>query len=68
MKIDKRRFEICLANKNLLINDVCDATGLTRTSVTLAIQGKRNTRPQTIGKIARALEVPVEEIIKKDEV
>nr|WP_315022973.1 helix-turn-helix transcriptional regulator [uncultured Aminipila sp.] len=66
MKLDKERFEIALANQNLLVQELCDNAGITRASLNLALKGKRTPRPQTIGKIARALNVPVEQIIKQE--
>ncbi|QIB68567.1 helix-turn-helix transcriptional regulator [Aminipila butyrica] len=66
MKINKEKFEICLANNQLLFNDFCKKSGISKSSMRFALSGTRNTRPQTIGRIAETLGVSVEEIILKE--
>ncbi|GEM_PF-870154 len=66
LKISKEKFEICLANKGLLFTEFCQQADVNKASIRLALSGKRESRPKTVGKIAKTLEVSVEEIIVKE--
>ena len=45
-------------------SDLAAASGISRTSIGKYFSGKRNPAAKTIGKMARALKVPVTEIIE----
>lgn len=66
MKIDNRKFELALANECILLKDVCKRADLTPISLKRILSGSTNPRPATVGKIAKALNVDVKEIIYND--
>ena len=66
MKIDNRKFELALANECILLKDVCERADLTPISLKRILSGATNPRPATVGKIAKALNVNVKEIITEE--
>ena len=66
MKIDKKKLELAMANACMGIRELLEATGLPRPTINNAIS-ERGCLPVTIGKIARALGVRAEEIIKDED-
>lgn len=64
MKIDKEKLKLAMANACMSTNSLVDKSGVSRVSIGKFINGKTEPRPVTIGKIARALGVPVTEIIE----
>ncbi|WKY43935.1 helix-turn-helix transcriptional regulator [Eubacteriaceae bacterium ES2] len=65
MKADRFKLEIAMANKCLNTGDLEGITKMPRPTINNVITG-RNVRPATIGKIAKALDVPVEDLIEKE--
>ena len=64
MKLDKVKFEKVLAERQVNLKDLCVNAGIGIS--TLQKVRKGNTpRPATIGRIAKALNVPVQEIIQE---
>lgn len=47
--------------------ELAEKAGTTENAVSLIESGKRNPRPSTIKKIAEALNVPVEDILRDEE-
>lgn len=66
MKIDKKKFEIAMANACMNTEDIEAATGMPRPTINRVIS-RCGSRPATIGKIAKALGVNVTEIIDIEE-
>ncbi len=64
MKINFQKLQIAMANACMNKGDLADAAGISRISVSKYFSGKRTPSPKTIGKIAKALNVPVTEIIE----
>lgn len=64
MKLSVDKLDIEIARKKLSINELCEKSGLPRTTVGQARRGARNVKPQTIGRLAEALGVDVTEIIE----
>lgn len=64
MKICKRKMDIVMANACLTINDLQELSGVSRISIGKYINGKVEPKPITVGKIAKALNVPVTDIIE----
>lgn len=65
MKISKFSVEILLAEKNMTKSEMAKRASLSRQSVNDVL--KRGTcEPRTLGKIAAALEVDVEQLIAKE--
>jgi len=65
LKLSIEKFNIALARKQMSITEFCAVSGMPRTTIVQAKRGDRNVKPKTIGKIARALDVDVTEIIEK---
>lgn len=61
MKIDKKKYEVIRARKCLSAKDL-ESEGIPRATIHAALQ--KNVRPETIGRIAKALGVDVTEIIE----
>ncbi|MCG2729492.1 MAG: helix-turn-helix transcriptional regulator [Acetobacterium sp.] len=65
MKANKYKLEIAMANRCLNTGDLVNLTKMPRSTVNNVITG-RSVRPATIGKIARALEIAVEDLVEKE--
>lgn len=63
MKIDTNKVQIAMANACITSKELSELSGVSRESLTKMFNGKRNPKPITIGKIAKALNVKVESII-----
>ncbi|ODR41306.1 helix-turn-helix domain-containing protein [Eisenbergiella tayi] len=62
MKADKRKLEIAMANSCMNTEDLQKESGIPRPSLNNVICG-RSVRPGTIGRVAKALNVKVTEIL-----
>lgn len=63
MTINNRKFEIMLAERGLSMNELAKKANLSRQRVNVILNSKKIT-PVVAGKLARALNVSVEEIIE----
>lgn len=63
MRINRKKLEIAMANACFNAKELASAAELPRPTLNNVITG-RNVRPATVGKIARALNVPVENLIE----
>lgn len=63
MKIAKFNLELAMANACMTINDLSKKSNVSRVTLTRFISGRCNPKPATLGKIAKALNVKVEELI-----
>lgn len=61
MRLDKRKIMMQLANRCMKLKALAEASGVTEQTIRRGY--KTNVYPDTAGKIAAALGVPVEEII-----
>lgn len=66
MKISKEKLDIIMAQKQMYIKEICEASGLPKETFKQARSGARNPKPKTIGRIAAALGVDVTEIIETE--
>lgn len=64
MKVDKNKVLVARARNCMSVNDLREA-GLTQGNLN-AIWNNRSMRPETVGKIARALNVDVTEILANE--
>ena len=64
MKLDRNKYELALARTCMSVKDLQKKTEMPRATINGAITG-RGARPETIGKIAKALNVDVTEIIEQ---
>jgi transcriptional regulator with XRE-family HTH domain len=63
MKINKQKLQLAMANACLNMDDLAALAEISRVSISNYISGLRNPKPKTLGKIAKALNVPVENLI-----
>ena len=66
MKMNRNRYELALARSCMTPSELCEKAQMPRPSLYGAIQEK-SIRPATLGKIARALDVDVTEIMELEE-
>ena len=66
MRIDRMKLNLQLAASCMLIKDVCERAGISQPTLRKIRSGERNPKPATIGKIAKALNVKVQDIIIKE--
>ncbi|WP_455505696.1 helix-turn-helix domain-containing protein [Gemmiger formicilis] len=64
MKINFQKLQIAMANKAYSAKELSDKCGVSQVTITRITKGIQDARPQTIGKIAKALNVPVTDIIE----
>lgn len=67
MKTDRKKMMLCMANNCMNLCDLVKKSGLPYPTVKNALYG-RSVRPATIGKIARALGVNVEDIVEIEQI
>lgn len=65
MKINKIKLEIAMSEKYLNFMKLSKVSGVSRTTLSYINNGK-SCRPDVAGKIAKALEVSVEDLIDKE--
>lgn len=65
MKIDKQKYELARARACMGQKDIVSA-GIPKGTLRGIINGRAEARPETIGKIAKALGVDVTEIIETE--
>ena len=65
MTINEKKFNIALANSGLTIGQAAERAGISRQRFNTIMNQKRVT-PQAVGKIAKGLGVPVEQIIETE--
>lgn len=64
MKIDNMKLEVAMANACMNYKELSEATEMTQESFVRIKKGKQNPRPATVGKIAKALNVKVEDLVE----
>lgn len=64
MRIDKKKLELAMARACMGLPDLMAAAAVPRATLNEAINTGRETRPATVGKIAKALNVDVTEILE----
>lgn len=67
MKIDTEKLDILIADKEMMLKDIALASGLSENCFRNIRTGKAVPRLRTIGRIASALNVSVQDIILQDE-
>ncbi|MBQ8682424.1 MAG: helix-turn-helix transcriptional regulator [Selenomonadales bacterium] len=65
MKIDKAKLGLVMANKMYSMKKVSERSGVSQVTISRIVCGKQKARPETVGKIARALNVQVADIIER---
>lgn len=67
MKIDKMKIDIAMANKGYSAKELSEKCGVSQITIARLKRGVQRARPDTLGKIAKALDVPVEKLIDLEE-
>lgn len=67
MIIDKRKLDIAMGTSCYTFSELAIKSGVSRISINKLLTGKTTARPATIGKIAKALNVDVANIIKSED-
>jgi transcriptional regulator with XRE-family HTH domain len=65
LKINCNNFLLALAKAEMTTTELHIKSGVGRNTISKLMNAETNVRPQLIGKIARALNVPIEDIIYK---
>lgn len=65
MKISNEKLEVAMANSCMNYKELSEATGMTQESFVRIKKGRQNPRPATVGKIAKALNVNVEDLVEQ---
>lgn len=64
ISINRTKFLLALTNTQLTSTQIAEKAGVSRVVISKVVNNKQSTmRPQTLGKIARALSVKVEDLI-----
>lgn len=66
MFVDKNAVELLMAKKQMTQKQLSNMSGVSRYTLRVVLRHKRNTNPPTVGKIATALGVEPEAIVKAD--
>lgn len=64
MRIDKQKLELAMARACMGLPDLMTAAAMPRATLNGVINTGREVRPATVGKIAKALNVDVTEILE----
>lgn len=67
MKINKKAYELALAKAEMNTRHLANVCKVSESTLSKAVNGITEPRPATLGRMARALKVPVEEIILREE-
>ena len=64
MVLDEKKLQVILAEKGLMLKDLYEKSGVTEITLRRIRKGESTPRPATIGRIAKALDVDVRDIIQ----
>jgi len=64
LKINKNKLEVLMAAQCITAENLSKLTGVSQVTIARMKRGVQNARPATVGKIAKALNVPVENLIE----
>ena len=67
MKADRTKVALAMARGCFSISDIVRLSGMTEATVKNVIYGQKSVLPATIGKVAKALNVNVEEILSHED-
>lgn len=62
MQIDKTKLRLQMAKSDSSLSSMAEAMGLTRSALSLMLK-RNNMQPQSVGKIAKALNCEVEDLL-----
>lgn len=65
MKLNKNKLDVAMGNACLTLDAVASKTGVSITTLSRIRSGQQQPRPVTVGKIAKALNVKVEDLVEE---
>lgn len=66
MIADKYKVQIAMARACLTIGEIAKKANMPRQTVKNVVNGKRSVKPETIGRVAKALQVDVTDILTNE--
>ena len=66
MKVNTQKLDLAMATACLRAKELCEKSGISKATLALIRGNEGNPKPQTIGKLAKALGVPVAELIEQE--
>lgn len=66
MRISTRKLEARFAEAQMTQKDFCERHNIPLPTFKLVLAGKRNPRPGTVGKIARALNCDISDLLQEE--
>lgn len=66
MKLNSEKLEFFMAEKGLKIKDLSQKTGIHKATISKIKNGVQKARPITIGKLAKALEINLIELLETE--
>ncbi len=67
MNIDKNKLDLAMARNCFSAETLAEITGISQVTIARLKRGVQQPRPQTVGKLAKALGVNVEDLIEDSE-
>jgi DNA-binding Xre family transcriptional regulator len=64
VKIDIMKYNLLLANKGISVKELATQSGVNAVTLCRIKNGAQDARPQTLGKVAKALQCKVEDFIQ----
>lgn len=64
MQLNNKKLLLAMANACVTVSELAEQSNLSRPALTKFTTGRSNPKPATIGKLAKALNVKVEELIE----
>ena len=64
MKINKQKLDLAMASMMYSAKELSKVCGVSPVTIARITKGTQQARPETVGKIAKALNVPVTDIIE----
>lgn len=65
MKLSVEKYYLFLANECMSTQELSEKSGVSQVTIRRLISRKQEARPQTIGKIAKALNVKVQDLLEQ---
>lgn len=66
MKLNRNKLLLAMANACITDNELCEKSSVSKPAFAKIKANRQNPKPVTIGKLARALNVSVEELIESE--
>jgi DNA-binding Xre family transcriptional regulator len=64
MRISKNKFDMVIAENCISVKELSEQSGVPMQTISAIVNNRRNPKPLTVGKLARALSVKVADIVE----